>query len=271
MGRCAPGFWYFVCVSRFVLLLLLGACAAPPVAEPQAGEPDFVGRAQALAGEAEARPDDAALQLRAATACGVAANVLALRFQAANLRAAADPSREDALDAENRLDRTQRGRVRALADASIGCARRAIVLAPDDVTGRFALAMGLALTALTESKAAALMEGLPGKIRKAADAALSCDRTYRGGAPLALKGRFLAAAPWPVADLPEADNLLQEAVRVGPYAMHWVFLGDLRWRQDRKDEARAAWKTAETRPVHPTFHEAEGAIRDLIRFRQGRD
>jgi hypothetical protein len=254
-------------VSRFALLVLLCACAAPTVAEPQGGEPGFVHEARALAAEADARPDDAALQLRAATACGVAANVLALRFQAANLHAAAEPSLADALDAENRLDREQRGRVRALAEASIGCARRAIALAPDDVTGRFALAMGLALSALTESRAAALLEGLPGDIREAADAALERDRTYHGGAPLALKGRFLAAAPWPVADLPAADELLRDAVRVGPYAMHWVFLGDLRWRQGRKDEARAAWKTAATAPVHPTFHEAEEAIRDLIRFR----
>jgi tetratricopeptide (TPR) repeat protein len=251
------------------LLVLLSACAAPPVVEPGDGAPAFVRAARALADEAAARPDDAALQLRAATACGVAANVLAMRFQAANLRAADGPSLADVLDAENRLDDAQRGRVRAMAEASIGCARRAIALAPDDVTGRFALAMGLALTALTKSRTAALMEGLPGDIREAADAALALDRTYHGGAPLALKGRFLAAAPWPVADLPKADELLREAVRVGPYAMHWVFLGDLRWRQGRKDEARTAWQAAATALVHPTFHEAEAAIRDLIRFRLG--
>ncbi len=63
------------------------------------------------------------------------------------------------------------------------------------------------------------MAGLGPRLAAATRAAMAADPSFENGAPLVLRGRFLAQAPWPYGDSATALELLERAFDIGPAMM----------------------------------------------------
>jgi tetratricopeptide (TPR) repeat protein len=171
------------------------------------------------------------------------------------------------VDAEDRLGRDLLEELRSVTEQGAGHAEAAVALRPDGVEGHLYLALNLAIQGLTKGRVAALLDGLPGRIRGAYERALSIDPAYAAGGAYRLQGKFLTSAPWPVRDYAAAGKALERANGIAPVRQNFLFLGDLRYREGRIDEAIAMWRRACATPVHPATAEIDGAVLELARRR----
>lgn len=236
------------------LVAAIAACAAPR------RSPETRPAAEAAAAE---RPGDYAAQVEASRQYFLAAD--ASLFLALVANGGGDIA--EILDAENRLTTAQRSVLRGYAEEGVRYAEAALRLRKDDVAAHFYLGLNLTLLAVAKGVAVSLLEGLGTRIRGAYEEAIRLDPWFRGGGPLALKGRFLTNAPWPVRDWEEADRALKAACDRTPNALHLLFLGDLRWRQGKHEEARALWRRAADAPADLEAAPNEAEIRALARLR----
>ncbi|MGH7162218.1 MAG: hypothetical protein ACREID_01940 [Planctomycetota bacterium] len=214
---------------------------------------------------ARASPDDFEAQWRAARLLFLAAN---RRLHDGILRnLAATPSIERLLAAEQELAPDQRRELLGLVEEGASFASRAVRIHPDQVAGHAYLGLNLLIAAACKGRAAALLEGLPARIRAACDEGLAIDRAYGGGMLLGLKGRFLSSAPWPVRDLREAEEAIAEACAISRNPLHLLFLGDLLWRTGDRNGARRAWEEARAAEADERTRPFAKQVRELARLR----
>jgi len=171
------------------------------------------------------------------------------------------------VDAEDRLGARAEAKLRELTAEGAAHAEAAVALRADGVEGHLYLALNLAIHGLTRSRTAAMLEGLPGRIRTAYERALELDDGYAAGGGYRLKGKYLMSAPWPIRDYEEARAALDEANGIAPVRQNYLFLGDLGFREDRLDEAIVAWRRALDGPAHSATDDIDEAVRELARRR----
>lgn len=228
--------------AEAAILLGFAACATPPSVTPAS---------------------DYREEWQAAESCFVRANVLLheglLEDSASDLPAL--------VDAEDRLKKPLLERIEAVTEEGARHAEAAVALRPDGVEGHLYLALNLAIYGLTVSHATALLEGLPRRIRSGYGRALEIDPSYAAGGAYRLQGKFLMSAPWPVGDHAEAEKALLAANGIAPVRQNWLFLGDLRFREGRRDEAIAMWRRACAEPVRPATETIDAAVLELARRR----
>ncbi|MCA8951027.1 MAG: hypothetical protein KDE27_16095 [Planctomycetes bacterium] len=225
-----------------VLLLAAAACSltAPPVDD-----------VQALA-EFRAAPEDRAAAMRATHALFQTADLTvqeALVGAANELDHPATPAAILAAEAE--LPAAVRDRVLGLATAGAEAAEAVLAApGPSETTTRVDaevhLALHLTFVAWANGPMRSLMAGYGTRILAAMDRALALDPLWDNGAPLRLKGRFLAQAPWPVGDRDAALELLQRAVAHAPLPIHHLFLGDLLFQRGDTAAATEQWRAVLT-------------------------
>jgi hypothetical protein len=171
------------------------------------------------------------------------------------------------VDAEDRLGEAILAEIRSVTEAGASRAEAAVGLRPDGVEGHLYLALNLAILGLVKSRAAALLGGLPGRIQEAYGRALAIDPAYAAGGGYRLKGKFLMSAPWPIRDYAGAGEALTRANEIAPVRQNFLFLGDLRFREGRRDDAVAMWRHACATQVHPATAAIDDAVIELARRR----
>jgi tetratricopeptide (TPR) repeat protein len=171
------------------------------------------------------------------------------------------------VDAEDRLGKAVLEELRAITEEGARHAEAAVALRPDGAEGHLYLALNLAIQGLTRGRVAALLDGLPGRIQAAYGKALAIDPAYAAGGAYRLEGKFLTSAPWPVRDYAAAGKALERANGIAPVRQNFLFLGDLRYREGRMDDALAMWRRACATPVHPATAAIDDAVLELARRR----
>lgn len=226
-----------------------------------------------------AEPHDARRALAAARAAFAAADLSVQQALVETVGGLTAPTPAAILAAEAEMPAGVRDRVLALADAGAAAAQAALDalaadtarppsdFARDRVDAEVHLALHLSFVAWANGPMRSLFAGYGKRITAAMDAALALDPEWDHGAPLRLKGRFLAQAPWPLRDRDEGLSLLRRAVAAAPLPIHHLFLGDLLFERGDVDAAVAEWRLVidsepddTTRAVAP-FH------RELARLR----
>ena len=171
------------------------------------------------------------------------------------------------VEAENRLSEKAREELLVLSEQCAAKARAVIEEHPDRVEGHIFLAANLGLVALTKGNAAALLEGLPGKVRSAYERALEIDRTYDAAAALRIKGKFQLGAPWPIGSRKEAGESLEQAVEIAPIPENLLWLGDFYFLERRREEAIEAWRAAIETETRGAVWLLDSRARELARRR----
>lgn len=227
---------------------LLVACALQaPQAEQVLADGGADDRASAEALEAfRAAPDDLDAALRAARVLFAAADLSVQRALVAAIEAQPQPGLEQVLAVEEQLPEAARERVLSLSGAGAEAAQVIVDARPDDVEANVLLAQHLSFVAWANGPMRSLMAGYGGRIEAAMKRALAVDASWDHGAPLRLRGRFLAEAPWPLRDREQSLELLQRAVATRAMPIHHLFLGDLLFDRGDRDGALAQWRQAVT-------------------------
>jgi len=171
------------------------------------------------------------------------------------------------VDAEDRLGSDVEDELRRITGEGAAHAEAAVALRGNGVEGYFYLALNLAIHGLTRSRTAAMLEGLPRRIRAAYEHALALDDAFAAGGAYRLKGKFLMSAPWPIRDYAAAREALAKANEIAPVPQNYLFLGDLDFREGRLDEAIAAWRQALNGSGHDETSAIDSAVRELARRR----
>ena len=116
---------------------------------------------------------------------------------------------------------------------------KAIQARPDDVRGQYNAAIGIGLYSEGVGILTALSQGLEGKFKSRAQAALRIDKDYTDGGPQALWGRFFFKLPWPKRDLDESIKILSTAAKEHPENLRAKFyLADSLLGDGKKAEAK---------------------------------
>ena len=127
----------------------------------------------------------------------------------------------------------------ALARKAWDAAEKAVAARPDDVRGHYNAAVGIGLYSEGAGIISALSQGLEGKFRDHAQAALRIDKDYLDGAPQVLWGRYFFKLPWPKRDVGQATRILTEAVRTHPNNLRAkLFLADCYADEDHIAEGK---------------------------------
>jgi tetratricopeptide (TPR) repeat protein len=116
---------------------------------------------------------------------------------------------------------TQPSRVakKALAAKAIEWAERARIEQPDRVEGHYFYAVAVGEYANTIGVMQAVVDGVVGKVERAAKRAYTIDRDFWDGAPGTVLGRFYFLLPWPKRDLHRSRQYLEEVVARHPRAL----------------------------------------------------
>ncbi|HXN81718.1 MAG TPA: tetratricopeptide repeat protein [Myxococcales bacterium] len=138
----------------------------------------------------------------------------------------------------------------AVGKAAWEAGDRAAAARGDDVRGQYWAAVGIGLYSEGVGILTALSEGLEGKFRSRAQAALRIDKDYLDGGPQVLWGRYFYKLPWPKRDLDEAVRVLSAAAKEHPRNLRLkLFLADALADSDRKEEARKLQKEVLDAPL----------------------
>lgn len=157
--------------------------------------------------------------------------------------------------------------VETLARRGIACADELVAQHPDQAAGHHWAASHRARLAWAISSLQVLREGLPGAVLRSIDRAILLQPDYDHHAPLRLKGRFLAEAPWPIGDRDLARILLQRCVQQDPIQIHHLFLGDALFDQGQITAARAEWERVERAPAGDASPRQQEWLRECARRR----
>lgn len=225
------------------------------------------------------QPTDPAIALRASRLLFSTAEEL---VQGALLRAARASSASSVtavLAAERDMPAVVRDRVLSLSTTGAEAAQAAID-AMDGVAGagdtvrsaawidaQVHLGLHLSFVAWANGPLASLMSGYAKQIFAATDAAMEQDPLFDNGAPLRLKGRFLARAPWPVGDRQQARELLRRAVEHAPMPIHHLFYGDLLEELGDRAGAIAQWQRVVLARPDATTKAVVAIYREMARLR----
>ena len=155
-----------------------------------------------------------------------------------------DASLKDILKADDRVSSHLREEVAALSLELVELCERALQRAQGDDEARLYRALGLGLRAWAIGAGAALLQGLGPKVAKSIRDASNTATEIEAAAGLRLYGRFLDRAPWPYGDGKKALELLHQACELAPAPLNWMYLGDALESDERREEARKAWRQA---------------------------
>jgi hypothetical protein len=103
-----------------------------------------------------------------------------------------------------------------LGKSAWDAAERAVQLKGSDVRGHYYGAIGLGLYSEGVGILTALREGLEGKFRDFAQAALRLDKDFLDGAPQMVWGRYFFKLPWPKRDVRKSIEVLTACVQEHP-------------------------------------------------------
>lgn len=234
---------------------LLASCALTPVPVGDALAETQHARCRAALAAFRADPSDLALALDATHLLFAVADLMVQTALLAEMQSLEQPTVASILAVDQELPANVRDQVLSLATAGAEAAEAAVAalasgskvsLQPDTamIDAQVHLALHLSFMAWANGPMAALMAGYPKRIGRAMDAAMTEDPLFDHGAPLRLKGRFLAQAPWPVGDQAEARKLLARAVANAPMPIHHLFFGDLLWNLKEPAAAIEQWRAA---------------------------
>jgi tetratricopeptide (TPR) repeat protein len=187
-------------------------------------------------------PEDVALLAAASRTLFLAADLRVQRAAHAQLARTTSPELEEVLTIEDDLSDAVRDEVEPLALAGIDFADRALELDPDHPDALLHRALHLSLLAWSRGRVRTILEGLGPTMNRAMKSAIATDPRHDGGAPLRLRGRFLARAPWPYRDREEAVKLLRRAIEIAPVPLNHLFLGDALYDSDDREGAGRAWR-----------------------------
>ena len=116
---------------------------------------------------------------------------------------------------------------------------KAIQGKPDDVRGQYNAAIGIGLYSEGVGILTALSQGLEGKFKSRAQAALRIDKDYLDGGPQVLWGRFFRKLPWPKKDLDESIKVLTAVAKEHPENLRAkYYLADSLLDDGKKAEAK---------------------------------
>jgi hypothetical protein len=126
-----------------------------------------------------------------------------------------------------------------LGKSAWDAADRAVQLKDSDVRGHYYGAIGLGLYSEGVGILTALREGLEGKFRDFAQAALRIDKDFLDGAPQMVWGRYFLKLPWPKRDVRKSVEVLTACVKEHPHNLRAkLYLADALDADARKDEAK---------------------------------
>jgi hypothetical protein len=126
-----------------------------------------------------------------------------------------------------------------LGKSAWGAAERAIELKGADVHGHYYGAIGLGLYSEGVGILTALREGLEGKFRDLAQAALRIDKDFLDGAPQMVWGRYFLKLPWPKRDVRKSVEVLTACVKDHPRNLRAkLYLADALDADAKKDGAK---------------------------------
>jgi hypothetical protein len=118
-------------------------------------------------------------------------------------------------------------------------AEHAVELKDGDVRGHYYGAVGLGLYSEGVGILTALREGLEGKFRDLAQAALRIDKDFLDGAPQMVWGRYFLKLPWPKRDVRKSVEVLTACVKDHPHNLRArLYLADALDADAKKDEAK---------------------------------
>jgi hypothetical protein len=234
---------------------MLTSCALTPVPVGDALAETQHAQCRAAVAAFRADPGDVALSLEATHMLFALADVTVQTALLAEVQSLEQPTVASILAVDQELPATVRDQVLSLATAGAEAAEAAVTALTKGtnsstqsdtamIDAQVHLALHLSFMAWANGPVAALMSGYPKRIGSAMDAAMTEDPMFDHGAPLRLKGRFLAQAPWPVGDQSEARKLLARAVANAPMPIHHLFFGDLLWRLNEPAAAMEQWRAA---------------------------
>ncbi|MFK7740686.1 MAG: hypothetical protein AB8H80_10210 [Planctomycetota bacterium] len=241
------------------LLACAASCAlsAPPIDDvlDAASAPSDKPLANAIA-HFRANRADVAAALAAARALFAAADVEVQRALADASESIDADSPSDVLAAEESLPDVILERILGLANSGAEAAQAAIEQLATDTAGHerhgqeveanVLLAQHLSFVGWANGPVRSLMSGLGNRIQTAMARAIELDPEWCHGAPLRLKGRFLAKAPWPLRDRDESLQLLQRAAQLRAMPIHHLFLGDILFEQGDLENAIVQWRMVQT-------------------------
>lgn len=232
-------------LSLFVLSF--GACSlTAPSADEVLREDDADAACRDAIAAFRAAPDDVGQALETARLLFAASDRSVQQAFVDRVESLEDPSVDDVLAVEDELPDSVAERVLGLATTGAEAAQ-AVVDAADATDEPSAepnvlLAQHLSFVAWANGPMRSLMAGYGGRIEAAMERALEADPEWDHGAPLRLRGRFLAEAPWPLRNRDESLELLQRATDSYPMPIHHLFLGDLLHDRGDADGALAQWR-----------------------------
>jgi hypothetical protein len=118
-------------------------------------------------------------------------------------------------------------------------ADKAIEVRPNDARAQYYAATGIGLYSEGVGILTALGEGLEGKFKSHAQAALKLDKNYLDGAPQVLWGRYFFKLPWPKRDVGESIKILQACVQEHPTNLRAkLYLAESLLNEGKKAEAK---------------------------------
>jgi hypothetical protein len=263
-------------VTALALVAIAASCVvqAPPAlstlnvaaADPDAAqfaEIDAAAKAALLA--SDAKPDDVALAVRAASCLFQAADARAQRATVASCRESDTVAA--VLAADDRVPADVRKQVASLCADGLAAAERAVARDPVDAAAHLQRGLCLSLLAWANGAAASLVQGYGPRIADAIDKAVAGDAKADDCAALRLQGRFRSKAPWPLRDREVARTALLRAADEAPCLLNFLFLGDALWLEGDRDGAIAAWRNAVDARCGDSARASEASLRQLVGLR----
>jgi hypothetical protein len=255
------------------LAALAAACSlsAPPadatLGLASAGDIDELAAAALAAARAATGEEAAARQIEASQALFQAADLRLQRASKAWLDAHPAATLAEVVDAEECIGDDDRQAILSLCTAGLELATAARAASPREPAAALHVGLHLSLVAWVNGPMRSLVAGHGPALVTAIEDAVELDRTFDGGAPLRLQGRFRGRAPWPYGDRSLARESLAAAVALRSVPVSHLFYGDVLLALGDLDAAREQWRLAVEAPADASTRWSADLLRDLAQRR----
>jgi hypothetical protein len=129
-------------------------------------------------------------------------------------------------------------------------AEKALAVNSQDVRAHYYAATGIGLYSEGVGILTALGEGLEGKFRSRAEAALKLDKNFLDGAPQVLWGRYFFKLPWPKRDVSESIKVLRVCTQEHPRNLRGkLYLAESLLDDGKKQEAKQLIEQIDAAPI----------------------
>jgi len=209
--------------------------------------------ARAARDHAAAHGTDADAQADAARALFVSADLEVGRGVIASLDADGADDLKDLFAREDKLDKSLKQRVVALADEGARFARAAIDIDGDRPDARYYYAVNLGFGAWARGAAGALFSGVGTKVKGAINDAVEAGSDFEEAAPLRARAGLLARAPWPMGDKKAALEVIRRAIAIADVPSNRLYLAEILWRNSDTADATEEWRRVVAADNAPPF------------------